>query len=187
MHGCSSGSFGRRLRRALLMASMPWQLAGAQLVGVRDHHVRIDGDTTSLPHSCRPSDAVQSIENWWLAVSSGDARLIAKSVSPRFWWISVSPFNKLERLFTTHRWVDLEPYIKRRARAHERLILRAVRFTGWRRGALNFGPIYFERRADDLGRKPLEGIGKGAFACSQGLVTLSIAPSLAPTDPKARR
>ena len=41
---------------------------------------------------------------------------------------------------------------------------------------LNFGPIYFLRSADDLGKTPREGIGKGAYVCGQGVVVFSVAP-----------
>lgn len=79
-------------------------------------------------------------------------------------------------MFAGHNWADISEYVKRRAHAHERLTLRSIAFTGWRAGALNFGPIYFERSADDLGPMLHRGIGKGAYVCGRGLAVLSIAP-----------
>jgi hypothetical protein len=158
---------------------MPWAIASAQVVG-SGRVVRIEGDTSGLPPSCRTSAAVAAINNWFRAVETGDTLLIAAGVSPRFRWISVSPFTTSESGFTAGFWSDLRAYVERRARAHETLVLRSVVFTGWRNGALNFGPIYFERSAEDLGRVPLQGIGKAAYACGEGLIVLSVAPAYGP-------
>jgi len=170
---------GHRLRDCLLFVFMPGAIASAQAVD-SGRVVRIGGDTTGLPPLCRAAGAVAAINNWFRAVETGDTSLIAAGVSRRFHWISISPFTESEWLFTTGLWADLDTYAKRRARARERLVLRSVAFAGWRKGALNFGPIYFERSADDLGPKPLQGIGKGAYACGEGLIALSVAPAVGP-------
>lgn len=151
-------------------------LACGQVAESADGSVRIDGDTTGLPVTCRTSSAVAAIENWFRAVATGDAQRARKAVSPRMLWVSVSPFTRSESLFTTHERADLLQYVERRARMHEHSVLRSVTFTGFRSGALNFGPLYFDRSADDLGPTALPGIGKGAFSCVDGLVTLSLAP-----------
>ena len=158
---------------------MPWAIASAQAVEP-GRVVSIAGDTSGLPPPCRTSDAVAAINNWFRAVETGDTLLIAAGVSRRFHWISVSPFTRSESLFTTGLWADLDAYAKRRARAREQLVLQSIVFAGWRSGALNFGPIYFERSADDLGPVPLQGMGKGAYACREGLIALSVAPAYGP-------
>jgi hypothetical protein len=158
---------------------IPGAIASAQ-VADSGRAVRIAGDTSGVPPSCRTSAAVAAINNWFRAVETGDTSLIAAGVSRRFHWISVSPFTGSEPEFTGYRWPDLREYVERRGRAHETLVLQAVAFTGWRGGALNFGPIYFERSADDVGPVPLQGIGKGAYACSEGLIALSVTPAYGP-------
>jgi hypothetical protein len=158
---------------------MPWAVASAQVAG-SGRVVRIAGDTSGVPPSCRTAAAVAAINNWFRAVETGDTSLIAAGVSRRFHWVSVSPFTQSEPEFAGYRWADLRAYVERRGRARERLVLQSVAFTGWRHDALNFGPIYFERSADDLGPAPLQGIGKGAYACGEGLVVLSVAPAYGP-------
>ena len=39
----------------------------------------------------------------------------------------------------------------------------AITFNRWRGRGLEFGPVYFERSADDLGPTPRFGIGKGSI------------------------
>jgi hypothetical protein len=170
---------GHRLRDCLFLLFMPGAIASAQVVE-SGRVVRIAGDTSGVPPSCRTSAAVAAINSWFRAVETGDTLLIAAGVSRRFHWVSVSPFTRSEPEFTGYSWSDLRAYVERRRRAHETLVLRSVVFTGWRNGALNFGPIYFERSADDLGPVPLEGIGKGAYACGEGLVALSVARASGP-------
>jgi hypothetical protein len=170
---------GYRVRDCLLVVLMPWAIASAQVVD-SGRVVGIGGDTSGLPPSCRAAAAVAAINNWFRAVETGDTLLIAAGVSRRFHWVSVSPFTLAEPAFTGYRWPGLRAYVERRGRARERLVLQSVTFTGWRQDALNFGPIYFERSADDLGPVPLQGIGKGAYACGEGLIALSVAPAYGP-------
>jgi hypothetical protein len=139
--------------------------------------IEVSGDTTGLPARCDASAAVKAIKHWFRAVETGDPRMIAASISRRFAWISVSPFTPAESLFTTRRWNDLDTYASARAGARERLRLRSVTFTGWRNSALNFGPVHFTRSAEDLGPDTLDGIGKGAYACGDGLIAFSTAPT----------
>ena len=172
---------GHRLRDCLFLVFMPGAIASAQ-VADSGRVVRIAGDTSGVPPSCRTSAAVAAIKTWFRAVETGDTLLIAAGVSRRFHWVSVSPFTRSEPEFTGYRWPDLRAYVERRGRARERLVLQSVTFTGWRHDALNFGPIYFERSADDLGPVPLDGIGKGAYACGEGLIALSVAPAYGPPE-----
>ena len=143
---------GRRLRDCLFLVFTPWAIASAQVVE-SGRVVRIAGDTSGVPPACRTSAAVAAINSWFRAVERGDTLLIAAGVSRRFHWVSVSPFTTSEPMFTAYRWSELGAYVERRGRARERLVLQSVVFTGWRHDALNFGPIYFERSADDLGRR----------------------------------
>jgi hypothetical protein len=178
----SSRSGWRELLVLTIVALACKQESGAGTrVDTDVRNVRIDGDTTGLPPSCTPSAAVAALAGWFRAVSTGDTRAISASVSPRFDWVSVAPFAPQEPLFTTHEWADLTAYVKRRSQAHERVRLESVTFTGWRSGMLQFGPLYLDRSADDLGPTPMRGIGKGAYKCGEGLVALSIASC---TDPR---
>jgi hypothetical protein len=173
---------GHRLRDCLFLVCMPWAIASAQVTD-SGRVVRIAGDTSGVPPSCRTAAAVAAINNWFRAVETGDTSLIAAAVARRFHWISVSSFTTSESEFAGYHWSDLREYVEQRGRAHETLVLLSVIFTGWRSGALNFGPIHFERSADDLGPKPLQplqGIGKGAYACGEGLIALSVAPAGGP-------
>lgn len=171
---------GHRLRYCLFLVFMAGAIASAQVVE-SSRVVRIAGDTSGVPPSCRTSAAVAAIKTWFRAVETGDTSMIAAGVSRRFHWVSVSPFTRSEPEFTGYRWPDLRAYVERRGRARERFALQSVTFTGWRHDALNFGPIYFERSADDLGPVPLPGIGKGAYACGEGLIVLSVAPAYGPS------
>jgi hypothetical protein len=170
---------GCRPRDCLFLVFVPGAIASAQ-VADSGRAVSVAGDTSGLPPLCRASAAVAAINSWFRAVETGDTSLIVAGVSRRFHWVSVSPFTRSEPEFTGYIWSDLRAYVERRGRAHETLVLRSVVFTGWRSGALNFGPISFERSADDLGPLPLQGIGKGAYACGEGLIALSVAAAYGP-------
>lgn len=152
-------------------------------------NVVVSGDTAGLPASCSPADAVEALASWFRAVASGDSRAIALGVSPRFDWISVAPFSASEHLFSGRRWADLRDYASRRAHARERIRIESITFTGWHSNALNFGPLYLERTADDLGATPVRGLAKGAYACGEGILALSIAPISGPESarPNDRR
>ena len=52
----------------------------------------------------------------------------------------------------------------------------AITFNRWRGRGLEFGPVYFERSADDLGPTPRFGIGKVEYLCNEGLSVLNLAP-----------
>lgn len=165
----------RRLCIHVALASMPRAIACAQ-VGDAGQVVSVSGDTRTPLPSCKAADAVTAINHWFRAVETGDTLRIARGVSRKFHWISVYGFSESER-FTGRTWSDLHAYVQRRAAARERLTLRSIQFNGWRNDALNFGPIYFERGADDLGPGPRRGFGKGAYACGEGLIVLSVGPA----------
>lgn len=167
---------GRRLRACSFLVCMPLALASGQVADT-GQRVNIAGDTTGLPPSCTTSAAIAAVKSWFRAVETGDPRFIAHGVSRHFRWISVSPFTRSERLFDGRRWSELQEYVERRHRQYEVLRLRSIQFNGWRDGALQFGPILYERSADDLGPTSLSGMGKGAYACGEGLIVLSIAPA----------
>ena len=66
-------------------------------------------------------------------------------------------------------------YARHRARQHERMTLEGVQFYGWRDRQLGFMP-YYKRSADDLGPKPLLGIGKAGDLCGGGIYVFNLAP-----------
>src|ERR671915_2062846 len=100
---------------------MPGAIASAQ-VADSGRVVRIAGDTSGVPPSCRTSAAVAAIKTWFRAVETGDTLLIAAGVSRRFHWVSVSPFTRSEPEFTGYRWPDLRAYVERRGGARERVV-----------------------------------------------------------------
>jgi hypothetical protein len=146
----------------------------SQLLAQRTTPRRIRGDTTGAPSGCSASAAIAAIDLFLAAMRSADSAGLARAMAPRFTF-STGKFTPADTFFVTHAIPELLRYARKRARAHERMTLQAVTFNGWRGGELQFGPIYFLRFADDLGHVPLGGIGKGAFACGQGLTVFNLA------------
>jgi hypothetical protein len=150
---------------------------------------RVVGDTSSGRHDCGAALAIDAISQWFESFSAADSVGLAKATAvrgPRGFVFSTGRFTPSEEFFVTHRLSQLVAYARTRARRHERMTIQEVKFNGWRYGALQFGPIYFLRTADDLGRKPLPGFGKGGYRCHQGLSVLNVGPRPA-FDPGPRQ
>ena len=105
----------------------------------------------------------------------GDSVGIGGVMAPRF-VVSTGRFAAGESFVAIHALADLAQYARRRAVMHERLRLQAVTFNSWRGRNLEFGPIRFQRSADDLGSGLGQGIGKGEYVCGEGFTALNFAP-----------
>jgi hypothetical protein len=132
------------------------------------------------PSTCTESAVVRAIENWFRAVHTGDPKDVRQSIAADFRSVTLAPFGPSESLFKGRKEADLLAYIKTRSQKHEVLTLRSVKFNGWRLNSLQFGPIFYDRTADDLGPNPRHGFGKGAYQCApgqkRGLIVLNAGP-----------
>jgi hypothetical protein len=106
---------------------------------------------------------------------TADSAGFTRATAPGFVF-STGKFTPMDFFVRADTIPALLRYARKRARQHERLTIQAVTFNGWHDQALWLGPIYFLRRADDLGNAARVGIGKGAYMCGQGILALSLAP-----------
>jgi hypothetical protein len=139
--------------------------------------LKIRGDTTRAPRGCSAAKAISAISAWFAAFTNADSAALAKASSTphgRF-VLSVGNFGTSDTLFRARTFEDLLGYARQRARQHERMTVQEVRFNGWHGKVLEWDPIYFARSADDLGDKPLPGVGKGGYWCGQGVWYLHLA------------
>jgi hypothetical protein len=138
----------------------------------------IHGDTTGAPPGCSASTGVAAISGWFAAFSQADSAALARVTPsgrvPGFVF-STGKFTPSDTFVRIQALSELVRYARTRMKRHERITLEAVRFYGWRGRKLGFMP-YFVRAADDLGRRPLAGIGKAEYWCGQGIVVLNLAP-----------
>jgi hypothetical protein len=149
---------------------------------------KIRGDTAGAPRGCSAAAAVSAISAWFAAFNDADsARLARASSTPNGRFVlTTGKFTTSDRFFSARTFEDLLAYVRGRARQGERMTVQEVKFNGWREKVLEFGPIYFTRSANDLGDKPLPGIGKGGYWCRQGVWFVHLAPRPA-NDPGPRR
>jgi hypothetical protein len=160
----------------LLVLVLPGRHAPRQRAITAAHDVVIRGDTSAAPPSCSAAAAVAAIQGWFRAVASGDAAAVRSSVSPHFSVVSAGVNGAAEPFFRADNMSQLLAYVRRRARVHERLDLRSVTFNGWHGQSLWFGPISYDRVADDVPGGSHAWIGKGVYACNKGLSALNTAP-----------
>ena len=92
------------------------------------------------------------------ADSVGLTRTVA-SRRPNGFVYTVANVSPDEPMLQARSISDLLGYARRRARQHERLTIQAVTFNGWQGRALQLGPIYVKRTADDFGAAPRYGMG----------------------------
>ncbi|MGZ3331390.1 MAG: hypothetical protein ACXU9O_11510 [Gemmatimonadaceae bacterium] len=149
---------------------------------------KIRGDTTRAPRGCSAAAGISALRAWFAAFNDADSAGLAKASStPKGRFVfSIGKFATSDRFFLARTFEDLLAYARERARQHERITVQEVRFDGWRGRVLQWDPIYFTRSADDLGDKPLRGVGKGGYWCGQGVWYLHLAPRPA-IDPGPRR
>lgn len=175
-------SFTRATVRFMLVSFLPCELA-AQNSAVATF--RIQGDTLRPPGGCSAQLAIKAVQRWFRAVATGDTALAVASIAPTHGAFSVIPFAKGERAWRGDTSQELIGYASARARAHEVLTLRNITFGGWlprnrrcktcERRTLGF-VVEYDRSAADLPAGRHQGIGKGAYECSRGLISLNLAP-----------
>jgi hypothetical protein len=153
--------------------------------------LKIRGDTTRAPRGCSGAKAVAAITGWFAAFNDADSAALAKaSATPKGRFVlSSARFTPSDTFIRTRTFEEFLAYVRERSRKHERLTPQEVRFRGWSGKVLEWDPIYFTRSADDLGDKPLQGVGKGGYWCGQGVWYLHLAPrpdnaGRIPTKPK---
>lgn len=147
------------------------------LAAQQPRHLRIRGDTTGAPSGCGAA-GIAAITTFFTAFNNADSVGLSRSMSshPHGFVFSTGKFTSTDTFVRIDNLPRLIRYVRTRARRHERMTVQQVQFNGWRDNLLQFGPIYFLRAADDLGREPRAGIGKGAYACGQGIRVLNLAP-----------
>lgn len=140
--------------------------------------LKIRGDTTHAPRGCSAASAIAAINAWFTAFADADSAGLAKASSTpngRFAF-SVAKFATSDKFVRGRTFDDLLAYVRTRAPQHERVTVQSVKFNGWSGRVLEWSPLYFTRSADDLGDKPLAGVGKGGYWCGQGIWYLHLAP-----------
>jgi hypothetical protein len=149
---------------------------------------KVRGDTTGAPRGCSAKPGISAISAWFAALNDADsARLARASSTPNGRFVfSIGKFRDSDTFIPARTFQEMIDYARKRARQRERMTVEEVTFNGWRGQVLQFGPIYFTRSADDLGDKPLPGVGKGGYWCRQGVWFLHLAPRPA-ADPGPRR
>ena len=113
------------------------------------------------------------------ALSAADSARMARATTPHYnraFTFSTGKFTPTDTFTLARTLPDLLSYARKRVRKHERIELQQVTFNDWRGHWLNFGPIYFLRSADDLGKGALPGVGKGAYWCGKGIFVWNTGP-----------
>ena len=140
--------------------------------------LKIRGDTTGAPRGCSAGSGISAIRAWFRAFTDADSAALAKASSTpngRFVF-SVGKFATSDTFIRGRTFEDLLAYARERARQRERMTVEEVRFNGWSGQVLEWDRLYFTRSANDLGDKPLRGVGKGGYWCRQGVWYLHLAP-----------
>ena len=139
---------------------------------------KIRGDTTHAPRGCSAASGISALSAWLTAFTDADSAGLAKASStPKGRFVfSIGKFATSDRFFLARTFEDLLSYARVRAPQRERITVQEVKFNGWRGRVLQFDPIYFTRSANDLGDKPLAGVGKGGYWCGQGVWYIHLAP-----------
>jgi hypothetical protein len=149
-------------------------LAGSQALAQSVVPWQILGDTTGAPRGCSASEGAATISLFLAAMRNADSAALVRYVAPRFVF-STGRFTPSDSFYAGRSIPELLQYARKRSRAHERMKVQAVWFNGWRGRDLQFGPIWFLRYADDLGRTALPGFGKG-YRCDAGIVVFNLGP-----------
>ena len=134
-------------------------------------------DNERAAQPCTLASLSQALHDWFAIVESGEAERIGAVVDrTHFHWISMSPFAKDDTLIAVRNYDELDGYVRRASRLHERMWLTMVTPNEVRGEFLEFGPVVFERSADNLSPGRHRGIGKGEYHCGVGLTVLSLGP-----------
>ena len=139
---------------------------------------KIRGDTTGAPRGCSAAAGISAIRAWFAALADADSTGLARaSATPHGRFVfSIGKFGASDKFIPARTFQELLAYARARAPQRERMTVQEVRFDGWRGKVLQWDPIYFTRSANDLGDKPLPGVGKGGYWCGQGVWYLHLAP-----------
>ena len=180
----------RHVRTAVALSFVAFQARAQNTV-----HWRVQGDTMGAPAGCSASAGIAALNQLIAALNTADSGGFSRALAtrhPQGFVFSMSKGFTLangssptDTFFAGRSIPEIIRYARNRARFHERLRLQAVTFNGWRGRALQFGPVYFLRSADDLGKRPREGNGKGWYFCDQGVGGLNLGPR-APLRPGER-
>jgi hypothetical protein len=135
----------------------------------------VRGDTSGAPVGCSAAAGIIAINTWFAAMSRVDSAGLERAMAPQFVF-STGRFTSRDPFFVAKSVTQLVDYARRRARHNEHLQLQTITFNRWRGRGLEFGPVYFQRSAADLGPTPRFGIGKGSYLCNRGLAVLNLAP-----------
>jgi hypothetical protein len=129
------------------------------------------------PSDCSAAAGVSAIDEWFAAFNRADSAGLARAMANRPFVVTSGRFTPVESFVRLESSAALLAYVRERARHHERLTLDSVTFFGWVHGngrLLGFMPHYM-RAADDLGPKPLHGVGKASYSCGRGIHVLNLA------------
>ena len=140
--------------------------------------LKIRGDTTGGPRGCSASSGISAIRAWFAAFAEADSAALARASSTphgRFVF-SIGKFAASDTVFHARTFEELLAYARKRAPQRERIAVQELRFNGWSGKVLQWDRIYFTRSANDLGEKPLPGVGNGGYWCGQGVWYLHLAP-----------
>lgn len=166
------------------MRSLPVALFGvlslvsSPLLSQAPRRWAIRGDTTGAPFGCSSAAGIRAVDEWFTAFNRADYAGLARVMANRPFVVSTGRFTPAESFVRLESPKALLVYVRKRARHRERLTLDSVTFWGWVNGngrALGFMPHYM-RAADDLGQKPIHGVGKGSYFCGRGIHVLNLAP-----------
>jgi hypothetical protein len=141
----------------------------------------VRGDTSGAPAGCSAAAGIVAINTWFAAMARQDSAGFERAMAPRFVF-STGRFTARDPFFVARSVAQLVDYARGRARHNEQLQPQAITFNRWRGRGLQFGPVYFQRSAHDLGPTPRFGIGKGSYLCNEGLAVLNLAPRPAGDD-----
>jgi hypothetical protein len=164
--------------RSVCAAACLHVLAMSPMLAQQSPAWKVLGDTTGSPRCCSAAAGIAAISAWFAAFNSADSAGLARVTPPRgerFGVFSTGRFVPTESFIRIESLSQLVRYARIRARHHEHMTIQGVRFYRWRQRTLGFMP-YFARTADDLGPRPLAGIGKGAYLCNKGILILNLAP-----------
>jgi len=138
---------------------------------------QVRGDTSGAPRGCGALAGIRALDRFVSAMNVADSVSLVGALALRRRYVySVMRFVPSHEFFVGDTVPALLGYARERRRYHERLTLQAVTFNGWRGDALQFGPVYFLRTADDVPNSLRHGIGKGGYVCGEGLAALNVAP-----------
>jgi hypothetical protein len=140
---------------------------------------RVVGNPPGASAGCTNAAAVSAITSFVAALNAADSAGLARATTPyynREFTFSTGKFTPTDTFTLARTLPELLRYARKRANKHERIELQRITFNDWRGHWLNFGPIYFLRSADDLGKAALPGVGKGVYWCGKGIFVWNTGP-----------